>query len=428
MNVKQIVLEDVSFQYENQKKPSIDHASLHVHAGEFLVLTGESGCGKTSLTRCINHLIPHFYEGDLQGTAQVLGKDIRLTSVGEAGKRIASIFQDPRSQFFTTNSSCEVAFACENYGVPHEEMVRRVENAFSTLGIQHLREKNVFDLSSGERQKIAFAAALTLQPDIFVLDEPSANLDIQSIYQIHDILLRLKQQGHTVILSEHRLFYLNDLADRFIRIEQGRIAEVFTQQEMSRLTAAQMEERRLRTFDLKSVSYGKETADAKGNASVTLAVQKLCFAWDKGNDLLQDVSFRASGGEVIGLVGKNGTGKTTLGKALSGLIPFRSGTILYNGKKVKGSKLSDQVYFVMQEADHQLYTDSVEAELRLGHKKTPELEEKITEILKSLHLEPFRTVHPYALSGGQKQRVTIAAALLSEKPVIVLDEPTSGLD
>lgn len=171
-----ISFEHTSFQYEGQIQENLRDVNLTIRSGEFLVITGQSGCGKTTLTRCINNLIPRFFEGVLSGEVIVSGRSIKESDAGEAGKEIASIFQDPRSQFFTTNSSSEVAFACENYGIPHEEIVKRVDRAFQSLDMENLKDRDIFTLSSGERQKIAFLAATTLNPQIYVLDEPSANL------------------------------------------------------------------------------------------------------------------------------------------------------------------------------------------------------------------------------------------------------------
>ena len=214
-----ISFEHASFQYEGQSQESLKDVKLIIKSGEFLVITGQSGCGKTTLTRCINNLIPRFFEGRLSGEVIVLGRSIKESDAGEAGKEIASIFQDPRSQFFTTNSSSEVAFACENYGIPHKEIVKRVNSAFQSLNMENLKDRDIFALSSGERQKVAFLAATTLNPQIYVLDEPSANLDIHTILQVREILSALKAAGHTIIVSEHRLFYLYGLADRFLIME-----------------------------------------------------------------------------------------------------------------------------------------------------------------------------------------------------------------
>ena len=421
-----ISFEHTSFQYEGQIQENLRDVKLIIKSGEFLVITGQSGCGKTTLTRCINNLIPRFFEGRLSGEVIVSGRSIKESDAGEAGKEIASIFQDPRSQFFTTNSSSEVAFACENYGIPHKEIVKRVNSAFQSLNMENLKDRDIFSLFSGDRQKVSFFSASTFNPQIYVLDEPSANLDIHTILQVREILSALKAAGHTIIVSEHRLFYLYGLADRFLIMEDGQICEELTGEEMAELSAVQMHNRRLRPLNLDLIQIERKESICR--SEVFLQIRNLSFSHKAMPELLHNISLEAYKGETIALIGENGCGKTTLGKILSGLIRCRQGAFYIDGKNVKQQKLSDYVYFVMQEADHQLYTDSVTEELRLGNKRIPSIDEKVSQILKMLHLENFKDCHPYALSGGQKQRLTIGAAMLSEKPIIVLDEPTSGLD
>ena len=209
-----IDFDNVSFSYGTQTEGSLSDINFKVKEGEFILLTGQSGSGKTTVTRLINGLIPHFFEGVLTGTVKVLGSDIKTVTPGEMGKNTASIFQNPRSQFFTTNSTKEVAFALENYGIDRDEMIDRVNCAFHDLEAENLMDRDMFSLSSGEKQKIAIIAAKTLNPKIYVFDEPSANLDIHSIIKLKKIMEWLKKQGHTVIVSEHRLFYLKNLVDK----------------------------------------------------------------------------------------------------------------------------------------------------------------------------------------------------------------------
>ena len=218
-----IDFENVSFSYGTQKEGCLKNINLKIQAGEFVLLTGQSGSGKTTITRLINGLIPHFFEGILTGNVKVIGDDIKTVTPGEMGKNTASIFQNPRSQFFTTNSTNEVAFALENYGIDRDEMIDRVNSAFRDFEAENLMSRDMFSLSSGEKQKIAIIAAKTLNPKIYVFDEPSANLDIPSILKLKEIMESLKKQGHTVIVSEHRLFYLKNLVDKCLIMKDGKI-------------------------------------------------------------------------------------------------------------------------------------------------------------------------------------------------------------
>lgn len=419
---KQIILKNASFTYEKQNKKSINNISMTIKQGEFVVFTGASGCGKTTLTRVINNLIPDFYEGELTGKISVCGIDIHISEAGETGKFVASVFQDPRSQFFTTNSSSEVAFALENYGIERNEMIQRVDEAFEQLNIVDLKNKNIFDLSSGERQKVAIATAYALRPQVLVLDEPSANLDIFSIFEIGELLKMLKNAGHTIIISEHRLFWLKALADRYVFIHEGKVLNDLPSNQIDTLAT---KSNGLRTFDIETVHYAANPIST--NTEKPLLVAKdMSFGFNKKETLLEKVSFSSNAGEIVAVVGENGCGKTTFGKLLSGLLPFQKGEITINGIKIKPRDLSKYTYFVMQEADHQLHTDSVLKELCEGGENATV--DKATNILKEIGLLEYKDTHPYALSGGQKQRVAISAAAMTQKPIVIFDEPTSGLD
>lgn len=204
---------DLNFTYAEADSTALRNVSGCIEKGRCIVLCGESGCGKSTLLRCINRLVPDFYEGDFEGFCYINGRDTASMSIGEVGELAATVFQDPRSQFYTTNSSSEVAFALENYGFSHGEIERRVNDAFSEFGLEKLRDRNVFELSSGERQLVAILSAQALHGNILLLDEPTANLDAAAVWEFTRVLTELKRRGKTIIISEHRLYYLRDIAD-----------------------------------------------------------------------------------------------------------------------------------------------------------------------------------------------------------------------
>ena len=214
-----VALDKVTFQYAGKDGDAIRSVDLDIHEGEFVLLTGRSGCGKTTVARLINGLIPHFYAGELEGAARVGGTDTRDLGIGDIGRLVGSVFQDPRSQFFMTDTTSEVAFGCVNAGLPRAEVLERVEDAFRRMGIQHLRGKSVFGLSSGEMQMVAIASCYAMGPSVYVFDEPSANLDMEAVEALRKALSELKREGKTVIVLEHRLFYLSSLIDRMVVIE-----------------------------------------------------------------------------------------------------------------------------------------------------------------------------------------------------------------
>lgn len=199
---------EFEFRYEGEKTPALSGVAGHIDKGKCVVLCGSSGCGKSTLLRCVNHLVPQFYDGKFDGFCRLNGQDTKEFSIGEAGEIAASVFQDPRSQFFTMNSSTELAFGLENFGVSHDKMIDRVEEAFKHFHLGRLKNRAVFELSSGERQLVAIMSAGALNTEILLLDEPTANLDFMAIEQLGEALKNLKEQGKTMLISEHRLYYL----------------------------------------------------------------------------------------------------------------------------------------------------------------------------------------------------------------------------
>lgn len=214
---------ELAFQYTDKKTPVLRQIAGNIPKGRCAVLCGSSGCGKTTLLRCVNGLIPQFYEGERMGFCHLNGQDTDGMSIGEIGELAASVFQDPRSQFFTVNSSNEVAFGLENHGLPQEKIQQRVDEAFRIFHLERLKDRNVYELSSGERQLISILSAWAMDTEIFLLDEPTANLDFAATQQLKSILLALKRQGKTLLLSEHRLYYLAGIADEYWVMENGEI-------------------------------------------------------------------------------------------------------------------------------------------------------------------------------------------------------------
>ena len=393
-----------------------------------MVLCGGSGCGKSTLLRCINGLIPQFYEGELTGFCRLDGQDTADFSIGEIGELAASVFQDPRSQFFTVNSSNEVAFGLENHGLPQEKIRDRVDEAFRTFHLEHLKNRNVYELSSGERQLISILSAWAMDTDIFLLDEPTANLDFAATQQLKNILLKLKKQGKTLLLSEHRLYYLADIADEYWIMANGEIKHKYTAEKAKSLSPLQLHTLSLRTLDLEQITVSERPPQPE-NMPQALFVSDLRYEYGRKNRaILSDVNFSVCTHEIVGLVGANGCGKTTLGKLIAGLYHSTGGEISLFGKAQKPKQLQKQVLFIMQEAEFQFFTNSVLHELQYGHKITDEFEKKTETLLKSMDMWECRDRHPFSLSGGQMQRLTLMMAYLSDKPIIILDEPTAGQD
>lgn len=419
---------EFEFQYSQESTPTLRKVSGNIPAGRCVVLCGGSGCGKSTLLRCLNGLIPQFYEGELTGFCRLDGQDTADLSIGEIGELAASVFQDPRSQFFTVNSSNEVAFGLENHGLPQEKIRDRVDEAFRTFHLEHLKNRNVYELSSGERQLISILSAWATDTDIFLLDEPTANLDFAATQQLRNILLKLKKQGKTLLLSEHRLYYLADIADEYWIMANGEIKHKYTAEKAKSLSPLQLHTLSLRTLDLEQITVSERPPQPE-NMPQALSVSDLRYEYGRKNRaILSDVNFSVCTHEIVGLVGANGCGKTTLGKLIAGLYHSTAGEIFLFGKAQKPKQLQKQVLFIMQEAEFQFFTNSVLHELQYGHKITAEFEKKTETLLKSMDMWECRDRHPFSLSGGQMQRLTLMMAYLSDKPIVILDEPTAGQD
>lgn len=417
-----IQFKDVSFQYAGAETESVHHINLDIKEGEFIVLTGASGCGKTTLTRIVNGLAEQFYEGKLRGNVTLLGQKISQYPLYEIGKKVGSIFQDPKSQFFASITEDEVAFGCENYGVSFEKLNNRVSDAIKQINGDKLCGKKIYPMSSGEKQKIAVASVNAVNPQIYVFDEPSANLDMYSVEALKNLMKRLKEEGHTILVAEHRLYYLTELADRFLYMENGYIEKEWTPQELFAISEKQRRMIGVRAADLQRIEVDIPPREEK---IVSLEVENLTFAYKK-HPVFHNLSFKAYAGDLIAIIGHNGIGKTTLSNILCGIQKEKVGKITYNGKVVPRRKRKDFAYFVMQNTDCQLFGDSVDEELILNGKNRTQ--EERDGLLKQYGLYEWKEHHPATLSGGQKQRLTLAVSDCIDTPILILDEPTSGLD
>jgi len=423
-----IQINNVTFNYAGGDESArlmrdgLHDVSLHIRRGELVLLCGESGCGKTTLTRLINGLIPHYYEGNLAGEVLVNGSDVTKTELYELSKTVGSVFQNPRSQFFNVETDSELAFACENQGLPFDEIEARLDDTIAHLKIESLMGRNIFKLSGGEKQKIACGCVHTAVPEIIVLDEPSSNLDARATADLAKIIEHWRSEGRTIVIAEHRLHYLRAFADRIIFMKNGAIEREFTIAEAQAQTPALWAELGLRPllFD-----------DLESSVNSTAAVEKikLCdfdFAYKDGCDALRAGSFEIPRGGIIAMIGHNGAGKSTLARCLCGLNKRFRGTVRIGERTLTRRTLLRSAYMVMQDVNHQLFCENVRAEVLLSSPTEDEV--RVDELLASLNLSELAELHPMSLSGGQKQRVAVAGALAAERELIIFDEPTSGLD
>jgi len=426
-----IHIQNVSFTYEQADTPSLKNINLSVKTGECVLLCGKSGCGKTTLIRLLCGMLPDFYNGVFTGSVSVKGIDPVTAPMYEIAKTVGTVFQNPRTQFYTVNTTSEIAFGCENFGMEPKLIRDRVYETADALHINSLLDRNIFQLSGGEKQKIAFASIYAVNPDIYVLDEPSSNLDNHAINELRSMLQFLKAHGKTIVIAEHRIRYLKELADRAVYMKEGQIEKEYTMQELDSMSIAERMETGIRPVSLGGFSsiikeQSESSGDIGGNASIQM--KDVCFSYTKYTEtpslFIPEACFPA--GTVIAVTGNNGAGKSTLVSVVGGLLKNKKGTVKLNGNIQSAKERLFVSYMVMQEVNHQLFTDSVKEEIVLGVKNPDE--EALNAVLTKMDIERLKDRHPMTLSGGQKQRVAIAAAVFCKKKILIFDEPTSGLD
>lgn len=430
----------VSFRHKGASAGyALDDLELEVPAGEVVVLCGRSGCGKTTVTRLLNGLIPQFYEGDLWGRADVLGVDPSVEPITRLATLVGSVFQNPRSQFFNVDTTSELAFGCENMGWAPTLIDAAMAGVVVRFGLEDLLDRNLFKLSGGEKQKIACASVSAHDPQLLVLDEPASNLDVASIRMLASIVAQWKAEGRTVVVAEHRLGYLLDVADRFVLVEDGRVAWEKTASEMAALSEGELHAaglRSVRPVRFERAPAGCGGASAAHDEPAGLEVRSLRFGYEKAGvpDVdMEGLSFPR--GSIVGVLGDNGAGKSTFARCLCGLEKRARGEVSVNGHACSNAQRRRLCYLVMQDVNHQLFTESVREEVALSLRNRAEgplrgeaAESEIEAVLAGLGLTDLVDRHPMALSGGQKQRVAIARALATRPKYLLCDEATSALD
>ncbi len=392
-----------SFKYRGEDIKAISDINFSIDEGEIILIAGDSGSGKSTFLKSLNGLIPAIVEGKIEGNRYLEGKDFDKIPIYDISRVIGSVFQNPRSQFFTLDSSSELAFPMENYGFSREKMLERIEEIKEYLPIHDLMDRQILSLSNGQRQLLALATSLVLSPKILLFDEPSANLDYGNAMGLRGILTMLKAMGKTVLIADHRFFYLNNLLDRVFLIRNNTI-ETFDNEEVFKTS-----DYNTRSFELFNMDIPFRKKTEKGEAVLLIEdISKL--------PVLRNISLALYRNEIATIVGENGVGKTTLAKILTGSISYD-----------KGRLSNDELpFYVMQDADYQLFGTSVENEVEIGNEGLDIQDKK--RVLTELDIWKYRNTHPFDLSGGEKQRLQIAMAALNKAKLIIFDEPTSGLD
>lgn len=430
-----IRFENVTYRYPFQDRPAVSDISLHVAPGELVLCTGASGCGKSTLMRLANGLCPHHFQGTLEGRVLVGGTSTADRPVRDIARDVGTLFQDPEQQFFALNVEDELAFVHEWRGTPPESIREKIGRAAEQFGITHLFGSSILELSEGQKQKVGLASLLSQEPKALILDEPTANLDPEATADLAGRLAELRERGMAILVVDHRLYWLEGIADRVVVMRDGRICE---QGAFDLLRDDALRERYgLRAAHVRDVRPLLPDCRTLSGEDRGLCVSGLTFAYPDSEPLFRDASVALRPG-VTALVGDNGAGKTTLARLLTGLNRARTGTFSIDGAAVEPSRLLARVGIVLQNADHQLHMKTVFQEvevclalaekLRGGSSGRAGLREETLSLLSLFALRGLEERHPQSLSGGEKQRLVIACAFVKRPDVLILDEPTSGLD
>ncbi len=473
-------VEDVTYTHWNQTEPTLKHLSLQILPGTMNVLVGPGGSGKSTLCSLFNGEIPHLLGGELQGRVWVAGIDTRQALVKDLSRRVGHVLQDPEAMFATLYVEDEIAFGPENLQAPVAEIRAGVERLLAEIQMTPQRRNLVWNLSGGQVQKLGLAAILAMQPEMIVLDEPTANLDPQATRSVHELILKLRQQGMTVLLVTRELDdFILEAADQLLVLKDGSLLAAGAPQQvlaehgnemlhtlgiwlpetveiglalqqrsliaLGRIpitttdTLALLKNRALLGKELNGIPGAGSSGLAgstSSTAEVLVSARNLEFVYGRTFRALKGISFEVRAGEMLAIVGRNGAGKSTLAKLMVGLLRPQSGELSLFGRPARRWKvedLADNIALVFQNPEHQFLTDTVFDEIAysvMAHGETdePSVRRKVEQMLHELGLETVAKLHPFSLSAGMKRRLGVATMLVCQPRILLVDEPTYGQD
>lgn len=458
-----LALRGFGCRYAESDAAALDGIDFTLAAGELVAVMGASGAGKSTLLKCLTGIVPAFVPAQVTGERRAFGADAATLAPGDLAGRVGIVFQDFEAQLFSTSCALEVGFAPQQLGLPRDVIEARTRRALERVGLAGFASRDPATLSGGEKQRLAIAGVLALEPQVVLLDEPTTDIDPEGKRAILELLRTLRADGIAIVLVEHEILAA-EAADRLILLAGGRI--VADGDAASLLgDVARLEHCGIRPRDLDVIRHhlalperlasvdaaesalrahrqtpSPDTSPQDPGTGATarpplLAVRGVRFAYEGGRSALDGVSVDIAAGEYVALIGQNGSGKTTLAKHLNGLLAPTAGSVRLDGRDLRGLRLGEiarDVGFVFQDPDHQLFCDSVEDEVAYGPRHlalaAAEVERRVARALDVCALADRRRTDPFLLRKGERQRLAIAAVLATEPRVLILDEPTTGLD
>jgi len=441
-DVSPLIVEDLTFRYRSRDLPAIQHISLSLAPAQVVLLAGASGCGKTTLIRCINGLIPRSYKGEITGKVLLQGQEVTNLPLARISQLVGTVLQDPERQILGSIVLNEVAFGLENLGWERSDIRTVVDETLGRLKISHLRNRQTHSLSGGEKQKVALAGVLAMRPNVLVLDEPLASLDPASAQEALDLVRTLANEGMTVLMVEHRVEDVLRIApERVLFMQDGRIRFDGKADEIqknvdyhevklpARMILAAARE------DPPPPEINPLPAVAKGSQSPLVEFKNVTFGYESGLEVLHGINLQINRGDVIGVLGPNGAGKTTLVKHAIGLLKPTSGQVMVNGRDthhLSVAEIASTLGYVFQSPSHMLFAPTVREELGFGptnlKHSAEQIREEVSQAIEIVNLAGYEETPPLSMSFGQQKRVSIAAILAMRSRILVMDEPTAGQD
>lgn len=445
MTPPSILVKDLSYRYRTRDKYALRGCTFDARAGELVLIAGASGCGKTTLMRCLNGLIPRSYTGgDLSGTIRLLGDDPTPLKLAAISQMVGTVLQDPEKQIVGAYVLNEVAFGLENLGIPRDEIIQRVDEVLAFLDIAHLRDRETFALSGGEKQKVAIAGALVMEPDIVLLDEPLASLDPVSARETLQLTRQLVDAGKTVLLIEHRVedalsiepdlaLFLEDGEQQYFGEIDG-FLDVVNPRDVK--LPAPIALRKLRTeYEDGTRARHEHEHERRPESAPIASMEAVTFGYSPEQTVLHEITVDIRTGDVVAVLGPNGAGKSTLLRHIIGLLKPRAGRIMLEGRDTSTlttAQIARSVGYVFQSPTHMLFAPTVREELSFGPRNlgfdNDRIRRNVARSIEILDIEELADMAPLSLSFGQQRRVGIAAILAMESKLLLMDEPTAGQD